>query len=82
MAQAAEGRVRDARHRREDDRRPHLERPDLQRRGPGHAASGHTAVHRSVTATPSSASRMRISGSDRPRTVPWSPSIPSTNGAP
>lgn len=37
--------------------------------------------HRSVTHTSTSASSLRRSGSDRPTTLPWSPSMPSTKGA-
>ena len=47
-----------------------------------HGAAGRIYRHRSVMATPSPASIRRSSGRDSPITLPGSPSMPSTNGAP
>ena len=71
-AEPAERRVGDAGHRREHDGRVDRERSD---------AAASRATHRSVISMSISASRRRSSGSDRPSTAPWSPSIRSTKGA-
>ena len=75
-AQRAEGDVGDAGHRREHHGRVDLDRADA----PGGCGAQDARRHRDVTSTSRSASRRRSRGSDSPTTLPWSPSIPSTNG--
>ena len=82
-AQPAERRVGDARHGRQHHGWPHGERADPQRCVDAGPVDGHgLCAHRSVMAMPRSASSVRSRGRDRPITVPWSPSMPATNGAP
>ena len=73
-AEPAEGGVGDAGHRGQHDGRV-----DRQRTDPEQAVDAHR--HSSTIGMPMSARSRRRSGSDRPSTVPWSPSMPSTKGA-